>query len=54
MSIDDETGWYAGAGIGHDFGGAWSLGLGYNHVHVDFGNADVDSDHVGVQAEYRF
>lgn len=54
MPIDDETGWYAGVGIGHDFGRAWSLALGYDRVQVDFGNGDVDSDQLGVQAEYRF
>ena len=54
MPIDDETGWYAGVGIGHDLGRDWSLGLGYDRVHVDFGYGDVDSDQLGVQAEYRF
>jgi OOP family OmpA-OmpF porin/outer membrane immunogenic protein len=54
MPIDDETGWYAGVGIGHDFGRAWSLGLGYDHVHADFGSGNIDSDRLGVRAEYRF
>jgi OOP family OmpA-OmpF porin/outer membrane immunogenic protein len=54
MPIDDETGWYAGVRIGHDFSRAWSLGLGYDHVRVGFGNSDIDSDQLGVHAEYRF
>jgi OOP family OmpA-OmpF porin/outer membrane immunogenic protein len=54
MPIDNENGWYAGVGIGHDFGRAWSLGLGYDRVHVGFGTGDVDSDRLSVQAEYRF
>lgn len=54
MPVGDETGWYAGVGVGHDFGQAWSVGLGYDRVHVDFGYGDVDADQLGLQAEYRF
>jgi len=54
MPAADETGWYAGARIGHDIGPAWSLALAYDRVHVGFGAGDIDSDQWGVQAEYRF
>jgi len=33
---------------------AWSLGTGYDRVHVDFGTRDVGSDRLAEPADDRF
>jgi opacity protein-like surface antigen len=50
---DDNTDWYAGAGIDYNFNPAMSLGLGYTYYKLG-GDADSHINSLGVRGEYRF
>ena len=50
----DADGWYAGAGIGYDFGSHLSLGLNYDYYNTKKRSAKTGPGVLSLGGEYRF
>ncbi|NIK08250.1 OOP family OmpA-OmpF porin [Xanthomonas arboricola] len=50
----DKLSWYAGAGVGYNLGGHFSIGANYDHYNAKKFDVDLSTDMASVHAEYRF